>query len=267
MASRGARRGPRRGAPSSRSRGARSTPRGRGSVRGAGVQKTPATRVRPIQPRITAAIQPAINASRNTAPSATATTENFPRSSSGPEVTRNHNAKFMCNPASLFFVYLGGLQSTPDAETIALNLTDYFLQLPISHYPAELWYGHLHATCFLLASDLTGCENEVEDVCRAVEMQAAGLVAMGADEESLKVPPEQVLAGLRVMVGWGREIMGCVGGYDHALANLSGRMSGGGSKVGEAEHQYHADDAEGLTSMDTSIKEKDLVDFDTFDEV
>ncbi|KAK3674969.1 hypothetical protein LTR78_005313 [Recurvomyces mirabilis] len=83
-------------------------------------------------------------------------------------------------------------------------------------------------------------------------MQAAGLVATGANEQSLKVQPEQVLAGLRMMVAWGGEIMG---------------MSGGGMKIGETEHQYRADEAEGFASIDTSHKEKDLVDFDTFDEV
>jgi len=225
------------------------------------------TRVRRLQPRITAALQSAAGESHSPALTTTTTEHYFRPTPTSPEVIRMKDANFMCSESSLFFVSLCGLQTTLDTDKIALNLMDYFLQLPTSEYPTEIWYGHLHATCFLLASELTGCDNEVEDVCRAVEMQAAGLVAMGANEESLKVQPQQVLAGLRMMVGWGEEIRGCVGCCWDALEALVDRISRGELEPEEARCQDHAEDNGDPTRTDMSHDDGELVDLDMFDEV
>lgn len=163
----------------------------------------------------------------------------------------------MCSTDSLFFVQLRQLYTTPDTETIALNLMDHFL-LPTNFIP-EVWHGLLHAVCFLLASRLTGLPNEVAWIAQAVEAQAAGLAMM--DAVDLGVDIGKVENGYRALLERGGDLKPLVGSYAEVLDELA--MAG--VAQGSVADNAAAEEADGVDVAE-EVEPVKLADFDVFDE-
>ncbi|KAM3416116.1 hypothetical protein BST61_g9597 [Cercospora zeina] len=89
-----------------------------------------------------------------------------------PKVTRVYTELFETKPTSLSFVAQGNLQTSPDVETLTMNLMDFCL-LEENWNPA-LSHNKLAASCFYFASKVVESESTVaaEDVAKAFEYEA-----------------------------------------------------------------------------------------------
>lgn len=180
-------------------------------------------------------------------------------------VTRiSRPGQFTCTPDSLFFTNLGHLDSSVDTETIALNLMDHFLLQ--QDFLAELWHGVLHAVCFLLASELTGRDNSVIAVAKAVEAQAAGLAEQGVGD--LGVSVEAVAKGYAAVLEQRGRLVGLVGGYAGVLEGLVGAPDGGKGLVDgyEVEEEIGQNAEVGVMGEFDEAELFDCYDFDVYQE-
>ncbi|KAK5126761.1 hypothetical protein LTR85_009695 [Meristemomyces frigidus] len=256
---RGQRGGPRGGAHTGRGRGRGrgSSTRGRATISQAGVRKNQAGRKRPIQPRVAAALASAVTTETETPPAAE--TDHQPPPSEWPpaaNVSRIYRPDFMCQPNSLFFTYLGQLNPSEDTETIALNLMDHFLQA--ENFLPELWHGLLHAVCFLFAGELTGVENEVEAVAKAVEAHAAGLAEHGVGD--LGVSGEGVRKGYVAVLERREQLRELVGAYAENLGFLAAAY-----KAGVAAHDTVEMAKQIVDTVAEEPTAEELFDFDVFE--
>jgi hypothetical protein len=132
------------------------------------------------------------------------------------------------------------------------------------NFMPELWYGRLHAVCFLLAYKLTEIENNINTVSKAVEAQAAGLMYYGQFMgPELLVPVEDIQRGIEAVLARREALMGVVGGYAEKLGMLGGEVNGDGGEV-QAEQPAHKD--EGLEVATADLLAEEVIDFDTYQE-
>ncbi|KAH9822882.1 hypothetical protein Tdes44962_MAKER00710 [Teratosphaeria destructans] len=224
-------------------------------------KSTQGQRKRPIQPRIAKALQDAVEQAPPKPEAEILAVPSVPaHESARAKVRRITNSSFQATPASLFFVKYCGLNTSADTETIALNLLDHFTQP--HHALPQLWYGRLHAVSFLLACKLTGVENSIEAVAKAVETQACGLAATESYWSSaLVVPVEDVTAGLKAVMARREEIMGLVGDYGLTLT-----LEQDAVPLVDGVHNEAIDET-GEEGVNGAIElEVDLFDFDTYQE-
>ena len=272
---------PKRGQRGSARRGAPTRGRGSAAARGksfthhAGVKNTQTEKKRPVQPRIAAALASAVVAAPEQEISL-AVQEDLQETSkwewTPTKVQRIQRPDFMCNSDSLYFAYYCGLNTSADTEIVALNLMDYFLQPP---WVKELWGGRLHATCFLLACNLTGVDNDIEASAKAVEVQAAGLAERyGVHPQDLEVPVEEVRKAYAAVLERREHLKGLVGEYAYALGQLPTTLIENVSEetpanVEEAEEPSERGPelvVEEVTEPAQKDLEEDRIDFDVFDE-
>ena len=80
-------------------------------------------------------------------------------------VARYWNGFSASKPLWLYFVQRGQLESSPDAETIALNLIDFMLIE--HHWDSRLRFNVLASSCFFFAASLTGIKTQASDIARS----------------------------------------------------------------------------------------------------
>lgn len=104
----------------------------------------------------------------------------------------------------LQFVYLSGLDTSPDTDQLTLNLIN--LTLAQDHWHPGLSGMLQPASCFLVASLLTHRQNLVEDIAASVQV--------------FGIEYEELMGGYRLLWEWRERLKAVVGRHDEVLSNL-----------------------------------------------
>jgi hypothetical protein len=192
---------------------------------------------------------------------------------SSSKVTRKDFGIHACSELSLQFVVHAGLETNHDANTIALNLVDYFLFSEENWLP-ELSYCKLHAACFLFASHITGLSNTSRQVAASlapdsefVQLTAAPLAedeeTALAIQEAISVSLEDVMDGYRLLYDRRAALKEVVGEYEKEISSLP--PPDVGLENGHIEDSYREG---GDTVAEEAVAEEQVADddFDLFDE-
>ncbi|GIZ38863.1 hypothetical protein CKM354_000226200 [Cercospora kikuchii] len=259
--------------PFATTRGQRGRARGRGSQR-----PTPARNVESVDEQVNASEQQII-----------ASAHPDPKDAPGtPKVTRVYTELFESKPTSLNFVSQGNLRTSPDVETMTLNLMDFCL-LEENWNPA-LSHNKLAASCFYFASKIVGSAEEdritPEDVAKAFEHEAemsasAWMMWMaksggGASQQygsaqngeaelrekakvACRVSADDVETGSAILLEMRDRLAQLVGDYRDALMSLSL------SKTAEHEQELEKN----VVAVGEAVKtsDQDVVDDSLFNEI
>ncbi|PIB01599.1 hypothetical protein CB0940_02077 [Cercospora beticola] len=259
--------------PFASTRGQRGRARGRGSHR-----PTPARNVESVDKQVNASEQQII-----------ASAHPDPKDAPGtPKVTRVYTELFESKPTSLSFVSQGNLPTSPDVETMTLNLMDFCL-LEDNWNPA-LSHNKLAASCFYFASKIVesggGIKITPEDVARAFEQEAemsasAWMMWMaksgsGASQQygpaqnddaelrerakvACQVSADDVETGSAILLDMRDRLGESVGEYRDALMGLSLSKT--------AEHEQEPETSVAVSGEAVKTSEQDLVDDSLFNQI
>ncbi|PPJ51940.1 hypothetical protein CBER1_09683 [Cercospora berteroae] len=259
--------------PFASTRGQRGRARGRGNHR-----PTPARNVESVDEQENASEQQII-----------ASAHPDPKDAPGtPKVTRVYTELFESKPTSLTFVSQGNLQTSPDVETMTLNLMDFCL-LEENWNPA-LSHNKLAASCFYLASKIVGSAKEHRitpaEVAKAFEHEAemsasAWMMWMaksgdGAGQQygslqneaaelrdrakvACQVSPEDVETGSAILLEMSDRLGESVGQYRDVLMSLAFLKT--------AEHEQEPKESVATLVEDPNTGDQDLAEESLFNEI
>ncbi|KAK4508713.1 hypothetical protein PRZ48_002452 [Zasmidium cellare] len=191
-----------------------------------------------------------------------------------PKVTRIYNDLWASTLDSIAFVHQHNLSTTPDTNTITLNLIDHIIK-PENWNP-DLSYNVLSATCFYFASVVTGLErNTPENIAGAMEVDIGLVEAMAGPQvhydsvvrsrlaEALRVKPEDVRKGYGILWQQREGLKEFVGGFVKELEGLPELGKPGGEKEEEQADVEEVVEATEKAS-EVELDDSELDDFDRY---